>query len=90
MHNLFVTEKVTPLLPVWYHTYNSDNRMAADKNNSIRTFSNVLKWNFLILHDVERVDRPDNNSKEQITCFTQEQFQTSLIAHYVSMDYNNY
>jgi hypothetical protein len=44
---------------------------------------------FLILHDVEQGDGPDNNSKEQTTHFTQEQLQTSLIAHFVPMDYNN-
>jgi hypothetical protein len=51
--------------------------------------SKCFEMQILILHDVEQGDRPDNNSKEQKTHFTQEQFETSMTAHFVSMDYNN-
>jgi len=44
---------------------------------------------FLILHDAEQGDGPRNNGKEQTTRFTQEQFQTFLIAYFASVDYNN-
>jgi hypothetical protein len=49
----------------WKSTNNSDNRIATDKKDSIKTLSNILKWNFSSCMMVDRVTDQTTTAKNK-------------------------